>query len=164
MKKVEELLPILDEQVELLQQKLSLMEQMGRAVREADLKELGRLVERQASLEQAESELERRTERLREELARLSDRPADAVTLSTLVDELDEPMSIALSDRRQRLLLLVQKLRRQAATTAMLVRQAMELNEQMFRVLTGSHPDNETYSADGAVERCGRAGTFRKSI
>ncbi|MGD2175971.1 MAG: flagellar protein FlgN [Candidatus Brocadiaceae bacterium] len=164
MRQVEQLLPLLDEQVDLLRQKLSLMKQIGRCVREGELEALRGLVEKEAALGSAESDLQQRTERIRAELAEASGRAPEAVTLGTLVEEMHGPLAIALSDRRERLVVLVGELREEATTTALLVRQAVELNEQLLALLTGRERPSETYSADGALSRSESAGTFHQSV
>ncbi len=164
MKEVEELLPLLDEQVELLRHKLSLMRQMSECVRLGDLRELGELVRTEASLQAAESDLEQRTLRMREKLTLMAGDHEGPVTLGKLVEMINGPLSVALSDRRERLLLLVQQVRQEAAATSMLVRQALELDEQILTALAGGEGPDRTYSADGSVGRNNTLSTFHEDV
>lgn len=164
MKQVEQLLPLLDRQMALLQEKRSLLRQMGECVGAGELEELRELVDKQAILQSEESEIERRTCRLRAELARLTDEDAEAVTLGRLVETLDGQAAIALSDRRERLTVLVEQLRQEALRTAMRVRQAMELNEQILCILGGGQQPGRTYAPDGEVRRGHQVGTYQQSV
>jgi flagellar biosynthesis/type III secretory pathway chaperone len=161
---VDRLLSVLDEQVELLGRKLSLLRQMADCVKQAELEELAELLQREAVLSADESELAERTAELRDELAGLCDAPADQLTLGRLAEELEDAAAIALNDRRERLLLLAQQVQQQASRTVMLVQQAMELNAVLLAALTGREEGGETYAPDGAVQSGRPASTFHQSV
>ncbi len=164
MKQAEQLLPLLDRQVELLREKLTLLRRIGECIGTGELDELAELVQQETLLQSEESELERRTCRLRAEMARLTGENAESVTLGRLVEVLEGPIAMALSDRRERLLLLVEQLQREATLTALRVRQAMELNEQILCILGGGQQPSRTYSPDGGVRGGHQVGTYQKSV
>jgi len=164
MKQAEQLLPLLDRQIALLQEKRILLRRMGECVGAGELEKLRELVDQEAVLQSEESELEPRTCRLRAELARLTGEDAESVTLGRLVELMEGPTAIALSDRRERLLVLVEQLRQEAARTAMRVRRAMELNEQILCILAGGQQPGRTYAPDGEVRRGHQVGTYQKSV
>ena len=81
-----------------------------------------------------------------------------------MVEGLEGPLRIALSDRRERLVLLVDQVRREAAATALLVGQAIEMNELLLMALTGAEGPSPTYSPEGAIQRHDKVTTFRESV
>ncbi len=164
MKEVEELVSLLDQQIELLQRKSALMQGMSDSVRRGEMGELRDLVQAELSLEATASNLEHRTGLARKKLGRILGQDAGGLTLGRLVERLDGPMRIALSDRRERLVVLVERLRREANTAAMLVRQAIALNEQVLSAVSGRDQCGRTYSPDGAVKHVDGASTFRETV
>jgi hypothetical protein len=164
MKPAEELLPILDAQIETLQAKLELMEKMAECVRQGDMEGLGGLVEDEATLARRESQLEQQTQQMRARLARLTHSNAEQLTLGRLVEMVEGPLAIQLSDRRERLVLLVERLREKATLTAMMVAQVLELNQRMLGALSGCSGSGSTYSPEGDVERHAALSTFRRSV
>ncbi len=164
MKPAEELLPILDAQIETLQAKLELMERMGQCVRQGDMERLGAFVEDEAALARRESQLEQQTQQMRARLARLTHSDAEQLTLGRLVEMVEGPLAIQLSDRRERLVLLVERLQEQATLTAMMVAQVLELNQRMLAALGGCSGSGSTYSPEGEVELHAALSTFRRSV
>jgi hypothetical protein len=140
------------------------MRTMGRLVRGGDLQQLEDLIRGEACAAAAESDLQQRTGRVRRRLARELGVEAGSVTLERLLDELDDPLRIALSDRRERLVTLVDQLRREAGTVAVLLNQLVELNEHVLSAVTGGERRSRTYSADGALRCGGEASTFRRDV
>lgn len=164
MKPAEELLPILDAQIETLQAKLEMMEHMAACVREGDLTRLSDFVAQESALTRRESQLDKQTQQMRARLADVVDSSADQLTLGDLVEMADGPLAIQLSDRRERLVLLVEQLQERATMTAMLVAQVLDLNERMLRAFSGGSEAGPTYSADGDVEHVAVRNTLRRNV
>ncbi|MHC4479896.1 MAG: flagellar export chaperone FlgN [Planctomycetota bacterium] len=163
MKAPDQLLPLLDEQTQLLQQKLALLQRMRRCVTEGQIPALADLLRQEADLTAGGAALQQRLEGLCREIARASGWPLSQVTLGRLVESLSGPEAIALNDRRERLAAAVQRLQEESAATARLVRHALEFNNRLLAALLGTE-EAGTYSAEGAVETgCGQ-GTFRHSV
>jgi hypothetical protein len=151
MRKPDELLPILDEQIALLQHRLALMQGMADCVGRADLGRLEELLRGEGALEAQGDELDGRLEELRRGLAEAAGMPPGQMTLGRLVESLEGPLAIALSDRRERLLLLVESVHAASLRTAALVRHALEFNQRMIGVLLGAAGEGSVYAADGEV-------------
>jgi flagellar biosynthesis/type III secretory pathway chaperone len=164
MRKLEELLQLLDEQIELLQQKHSLLHQMGECVRRTDATALAGLLEKGGVLGARMDVVEQRTQELREAMAEEAGVAAAKFTLGRMADVLDPPAAIALNDRRERLLLAVQKLQEESAAVSRLVRFAIEFNNELLCALVGSAKEGSTYSPQGAVEPSCEGATFRQSV
>jgi len=163
MREPEKLLQLLDEHIELLHQKHSLMRQMGMCVRQGDAAGLAQLMERESALASGMDALEQRTHELRERIAEATGVSADQVTVSRLAGTLDPATAMALNDRRERLLLAVEKLQEESSATARLVRYALEFNNQLLAVLVGAEERGASYSARGAIEPSCEGATFRQS-
>lgn len=164
MKEPEELLRLLDRHMELLQQKLDLLDQMGECVRDGRLTVLAELLEKEAALAEQGDGLDRRLLEMRERIAEAAGLRPDEARLGRLVESLDGPVAIALNDRRERLLLAVAQLREKSAATMRLVRHALEFNNRLLAALVGADQEAGTYSSDGAVEHRCDGSTFQHRV
>jgi len=164
MKVFEELLPLLDGLLDALQRKLDAMGKMRQCVVAGDLRGLEELMRDQSDLESAIGGLAARMDEARSQIASLTGMAPGDVKLSCLVQEADGPLAIALSDRRERLLTVVQALRRESAVLTRLVRHTMDLNTYLLAALAGVPLEGETYSRDGSVERNGEVAIFPRSV
>ncbi len=151
MRKPEELLPILDEQLDLLQRRLRLLQGIEDCIGRADLAALEEMLRKEGALETDGVALDGRMGELRLALARCAGVPARDLTLGRLAQTLDGPLAIALSDRRERLLVLARCVQQQADKTAALVRHALEFNQQMIEALSGAAGEGPLYAANGGV-------------
>ena len=160
----EDLLRLLDEQIELLQQRHSLVKEMALCVRQADLSRLAALLETEAAVVGAADAVGQRVQQARELMAAACGLPLEQVTLGRLVEALDGPTAIALNDRRERLLMVVQKLQQECAATAAIVRYALDFNNRLLAALVGAEDEGGTYSPRGAVEATCQGATFRQTV
>ncbi len=151
MRKPEELLPVLDEQMDLLRRRLTVLQGIEDCVGRADLAALEELLRQEGALETDGAAVDGRLDELRRALARCAGVPAAQFTLGRLAGSLDGPLAIALSDRRERLLLLARSVQAQSERTAALVRHALEFNRQMVEALSGAAGEGPLYAADGEV-------------
>lgn len=164
MRTPEDLLPILDEQIALLERRLRLMQGMADCVRRAALEELEGLLAGQEAQEAELAEAERRLEEARRSLAAAAGVPAGGLTLGSLIEQLDGPLAIALADRRERLLVLVQNVETESQRTAALVRHALEFSQRMIGALLGVAGEGELYSAHGEVRADANKTIVRHSV
>jgi hypothetical protein len=165
MRELDQLISLLDRQLEMLAEKLSLMRRMGHCVRQGDMVELQELLDQELALEDGGVVLEREIEILRREMAHAYGRPVEELSLSRLVESLPTPQAIALSDRRERLLTLIENLQRESAAVARLVRFAMDFNKELLTALLGGAAEAEVYSADGSrAASASTLATFRQSV
>jgi hypothetical protein len=155
MNEIEELLHLVDDLTAHLQQKRDLMREMARCVREGEMAKLDELLQQHSRVEDAGNALNRIREELCERIATSQEMKADEVTLGRLVKALDGPMSIALNDRRERLLMAVQGLLAESAITAQLVRYALDFNNKLMAILTGVEDEGSVYSGAGEVRSLG---------
>ncbi len=151
MRRPEELLPVLDGQVDLLRRRLSVLRDIEDCIGRADMTTLEELLRQEGALETDGAALDGRLDELRRALARCAGLPARELTLGRLAESLEGPLAIALSDRRERLLLLARAVQEQSDKTAALVRHALDFNRQMIEALTGAAGEGTLYAADGEV-------------
>ena len=152
MKACKELIRMVDREIEALQQKLSLLEEMERCVHEGAATKIEELLQKQASLQQDEdTELSMRQHCCA--MAADLGIPPGQVTLGRLAEALEGPDALALQDRRERLLVVTQKLQEKSTATAFLVRRVLEAGERVLAAMIGDEGAGETYSAGGSVER-----------
>ncbi len=164
MTRLDGLLRLLDEQIDLLQQKHLLLRRIGECVRRADTAELAELLGRGAALGARMDALEQIVADARRAMAEEAGVPAAQFTLGRMAAALDTPGAMALNDRRERLLLAVQKLQEESDAAARLVRFALEFNNELMCALVGSGKEGSTYSPQGAVATGCQGATFRQSV
>ena len=160
----EELVPLLDRQIEMLQARLLIMQKMTDCVLVNDMDRLRQLLQEELDIEADIAVLERQVQELRAGIADALGRPADTVTLANLLESSDGPEAIALNDRRERILALIDQLRRESSSTARLVRFALEFNSDLLSALLGSPIGARVYSADGSVSERAEVASFRHSV
>jgi len=163
MKALDDLLPLLDEEIELLQKKLLLMEEMQRCVRDGKLGRLEELLLQEGHLETGSAQVERRRAQLREKIAACAGVEPGEITLGRLAETCEGPIAIALGDRRERLLFLTQQLREKSEAMARIIRPALEVGNRLLAAMVGEAPQGETYSSCGEIRRARLGGTFHHS-
>ncbi len=164
MTRLDELLRLLDEQTDLLQEKHLLLRRIGECVRRADTAELAELLDRGVALGARMDALEQLVTDARRAMAEEAGVPLAQFTLGRMAALLDGPAAMAVNDRRERLLLAVQKLQEESAAAGRLVRFALEFNNELMGALAGSGREGNTYSPQGAVAPACQGATFRQSV
>jgi len=151
MKAPDDLLPTLDAQIELLQRRLALMQAIADCVSRADMDGLEEQLRQEEGLQADGAALDARLTELRVALAQAAGMPTEEMTLGRLAELLEGAPAIALADRRERLLLLLESVRAESQRTALLVRHALAFSERMMAALLGVAGEGRVYSADGTV-------------
>ena len=164
MRRLDELLPVLDGQVDLLKRKLHLMQGIADCIARADLRSLEDLLRDGEALRMEAVALDSRLNDLRSAMARQAGVPTASMTLGRLLESLDGPQAIELADRRERLLLLLDAVQKESGRTASLVRHALEFNQQMLDALLGVTGQGAVYSAAGAVRPDANATSVRHCV
>jgi hypothetical protein len=161
---VDQLLPALDRRIELLGQKLEALTEMRRCMRQGLMEELVKVVCGEAERDRESAALDERIEQIRCELARRWSLAPEETTLGRVAREATGPVALALSDRRERLQLLLEQVRSEADMTARLVQFALDFNSKLLGAIAGQAPDGHTYEADGSVGRNGTMATFQRTV
>ena len=151
MQRVDELLPVLDEQVALLKRKLALLQGMADCIGRADLRALEEMLRDGEELKAEALALDGRLSELRSSMAEQAGVPLGRMTLGRMLESLDGPQAIELADRRERLVLLLDVVQAESGKTAALVRHALEFNQRMTDALLGVSGQGAVYSAAGEL-------------
>lgn len=153
MSKLKELDTLLDRETRILQRKLDLLDGMTDCVRRGFYQELETLLEQASELEAESEDLAQDIGDICRALAETWGLEAEVVTLGALLESLDNPKALFLRDRRQRLLVLVEKVRESGAALGLMVEDALDINERLLAATIGDEDWLDTYAADGGVER-----------
>lgn len=147
---IDELLAILDEEIELLEQKRSQLANLSEALVSTDdaaTEALLKLIER---TEHTQTRVDLKLQDVRKTLAGVFGYDdAKALRLSVLVTELPDAQASAVNDRRERLAQQVGNLRRQHLQTAMLLIECSKVNRMMMECLLPAGEAVTTYDATG---------------
>ena len=147
---IDELLAILDEEIELLEQKRSQLANLSEALVSTDdaaTESLLKLIER---TEHTQTRVDLKLQDVRKTLAGVFGYDdAKALRLSVLVTELPDAQASAVNDRRERLAQQVGNLRRQHLQTAMLLIECSKVNRMMMECLLPAGEAVTTYDATG---------------
>ena len=159
---LEALLAWADDQIARLEARSVLLGRLHDCVVAQDMEALERLLASHAASVQGDGADRRRAALARRLAVRLGVRPAE-VTLARVGEALDGATALAVNDRRERLLLLIEETRRKAGAVGRLVRFTLEVNSQLLALMAGADMDSATYSPRGAVAHSHQGMTFEHS-
>ncbi len=162
--RTDELVQVLDAQIDHLRQKADSLRKMVDCMRRNDAAGLEELLLQQAELGAEDACLRRELDELRGSMGADLGLPPGDVTLGRLVEVLDGPESLELSDRRERLVTAVEQVRSASTALCRLVEQAMDFNERLLEALTGALGAGATYSAGGVADNGASPTTFRQTV
>ncbi len=147
---IDELVAILDEEIDLLEQKRSQLADLSEALVSADDEATETLLKQIEQTEYTQTRVDIRLRDVRKALAGVFGYDdARALRLSVLVSELPDTQASAVDDRRGRLARQVGKLRRQHLQTAMLLVECSKVNRMMMECLLPAGETVTTYDAAG---------------
>jgi predicted nucleic acid-binding Zn-ribbon protein len=147
---IDELLAVLDEEIELLEQKQSQLADLSDALVAVDDVATEALLKQIEQTERTQTMVDLKLQDVRKTLAGvLGYDDARALRLSVLVTKLPDAQASAVDDRRGRLAQQVGKLRRQHLQTAMLLIECSKVNRMMMECLLPAGEAVTTYDATG---------------
>ena len=147
---IDELLAILDEEIELLEQKRSQLANLSEALVSTDDAATEALLKLIEQTEHTQTRVDLKLQGVRKTLAGVFGYDdAKALRLSVLVTELPDAQASAVNDRRERLAQQVGNLRRQHLQTAMLLIECSKVNRMMMECLLPAGEAVTTYDATG---------------
>ena len=146
----DELVGVLDEEIDLLNRKRGELETLCQAVTERDDERMGALIEQMEQTHRDQRAADVKLDALRGALARSRGVAPGDMSLSVLIDSMQEQESLALEYRRQQIVILADELRRKHVAAAMLLAESARINRMFLDRLTPQSQSVETYSAKGA--------------
>lgn len=146
---VKELIAILDEEIDLLNRKNAELDRLSAATMDRNDEEMVKLLVEMDQTHQAQAATDVKLDALRKAFADRLDRSLNQMRLADLIDALDEPDKLTVEYRRNQIVLLAEKLRRQYMTTAMVLRESARINQVLLEGLFPKAQPVQTYDANG---------------
>jgi hypothetical protein len=152
--RINELLPVLQRDLEHIEQSIQRLDELRALVIKRDDSGLCRLLEQIGSQSQECVKNQKLREQLREQIAVILDRPLEQVRLGRLQQILPEPQSIQVAQMRQRLVKMVARLRTEHAATTLLLADLARFNGMLLKwILETGQVCGTTYDCRGETSR-----------
>lgn len=146
---IDEMLPVLDEQIALLGQRRSQLEALAGAILDRDDGRMERLLEEIEQTMQVRHRADAKLRAVRNALADVFACRPEEMKLTMLIDALQGGPKQALEDRRRQIVALTDQLRQQHLQTCLFLLESSRINRMLLESL---FPDSEpvvTYHTDG---------------
>lgn len=147
----DELLPVLDEGIALLDLRRSQLEAVSCAVIGRDDTALEPLIGRIEQARQSQARADLKLKALCRNLAESLGQGRQKVRLAELIDKLPEPQRLAIDCRRQQISLQAQRFRKQHLETAVLLSECARVNRLLLEALLPGSETVTTYEKGGAA-------------
>ena len=146
---VEELIRLLDEQIELLDVRCSQLAALSDATTRRDDEALEALLADIESAQQHQTGADTKLQALRNALANAAGWPVEQMRLALLIEHLPDQQSTAVDYRRQQIILLTDRLKRQHMETALILSECARVNRLLLEALFPETRSVTTYGAKG---------------
>lgn len=140
---------ILDEQIELVEQRLAHMHRLAGTILSRDEKAMEQLLGEMEQAQQTQALADVKLSAIRHNLARAAGLPPKDVSLSGLLPRLSSGQAAPIRRRRELILQLTGELRKQHLSTAILLCECSRVNRLMLDALLGGPQSVGTYQSDG---------------
>jgi hypothetical protein len=147
---VRELLILLDEEIQLLQLRVSQFEEMYDCTLHRRSQRLVSLTEEMVLAQQRQVDLDTQLQTGRALIARSLGMPRRDLKLSTLIAMLENIQASQLDHKRQQIILLAEQLKRRHLDAAMLLNESIRINHVLLEGLLPASGTVTTYNTDGA--------------
>jgi len=146
---IEQLLRIMDEEIALLDVRRRQMGLLAEAILDSDDDAMEKLLSQIEHAQQQQSAVDLRLSAIRNTIALALKMATDQMRLSWLIKQLPPQEAVEIEYRRQQIILLVSKFRRQHMTTAILLVESARINRMMLESIFPQGETVETYDAGG---------------
>lgn len=161
MSRPEELIRLMEKEIDVLRRKLSLIERMSASVRDGAFGELEDMLKQATDLEEENRHLTGRIGRVCRRMAESRGLSRGEATLGGLLEHMRGKSAVTVSEGRERLMMLVEKLRQSGAALTTLVENALDINERLLAAVLGGDDWLDTYGTDARVEQRGASLSFQ---
>jgi len=155
---VNELLPILEEEIALLTARRSQLESLSALLIERDDDAIERLLNEMEQTQTVQADTDRKLQALRNALANALGCAGDGLRLGALLEHLPEPTRSAIDYRRQQIALLIAAFRTQHLRTTLQLVECIRINRMLLEGLFGEGWSVTMYDMHGAAARGPRIG------
>lgn len=163
MSTLKDLDELLDEEMDLLRRKLELLDGMSDCVRRGFYQELEVLLEEASDLEARSGELTQRIGETCQSLAASRGQEIEEATVRSLLESTEGPETMALRDKRERMVVLVRKVREGGAALGILVEEVLDINQRLLAAVIGDEEWVDTYGEDGGIDRTPEGLSFEQN-
>ena len=146
---VDQLLTVLDEEIDLLDLRRIQMEELHDLILHSDENRMECLLREIEEAQQRQFKADNTLASVRTALACLIGEPNGKIRLEQILPHLELPARRAVSEKRQELIRLAQKLREQHLTTAMLLIESLRVNRLLLEGMFPKQEVLQTYDASG---------------
>lgn len=157
-KAVDELTTVLDQEIELLELKRLQMANLYAAIVERDDAVMETLLEQMEHAQRHQEAVDARMAAIRAIMAKSMGAAPATVRLAMLVEMLPAEMSAAIAVRREKIVDLADRLRKQHMSTSLLLRECSRINRMMLEALLSGPAALTTYGTGGKTEWRSREG------
>jgi flagellar biosynthesis/type III secretory pathway chaperone len=147
---VDELVGVLDDEIALLELRVSQLQGMSDAILSRNEEELEKLLDEVERTEQLQSATDSKLKGIRMALAGVFGCEPDEMKLSRLILELPPEKRLAVSHRREHIVRITETLRRKHLETAILLSECARINRMLLSAMFPDSQTATTYSAEGA--------------
>ena len=147
-----QLVDVVQKEVGALQRLLEFLEQVQQVLVQHDVERLGELVIEQQALVDETARLERQRAEVVDQLAPSLQDEAKSLTLKKLIDRLQGPHSDRLSEMRQTLIELHDRIQKANRNNGLLIKQSMKYVDKSLQILTGGANGGGVYVRSGKLE------------
>ncbi|OHB57855.1 MAG: hypothetical protein A2173_07185 [Planctomycetes bacterium RBG_13_44_8b] len=152
--KVDELLDVLDKDIQHIQESLSWLREIRSLVIKQDDTALSNLLQTIRTEAESYAATESKRQDVRKDLADALDYSVKKVTISTLQNMLPKEQKTKMEDRKQKLKALINELRKEHLSTALLLSDCARFNNQLLKaIFEFGGKGNIFYKPDGATEK-----------
>ncbi|MGI9516991.1 MAG: flagellar export chaperone FlgN, partial [Pirellulaceae bacterium] len=127
----------LEHEEAMLRETLEMLQAIRVALLQRNLERLSEVLQRQERVTRAATELQAARDRLRRSIGEALHLPGEEITLSALAQQLSEPLQSQLLRRQKKLSEMAREVHLLNHGNAMLIRQSMELLQELLNCLTG---------------------------
>ena len=146
---VDELVVLLDREIELLDKRHAQLEELSRATVRRDDEVLDPLLEQIERTQQVQTRTDLKLQALRSTLAATLGWAVAETRLARLIERLDGPRAAELDYRRQQIILLSERLKRQHMATVLVVTECARINRMLLESFFPEKRAVTTYGARG---------------
>ena len=146
---IDKLLSVLDVESHLLELRRTQMEELHDLLIHSDEARMERLLCEMEQAQQRQFETDEALASVRSALARAMGRPDGKVRIQEILPYLDEPIRLAVKDRREKLMLQANRLREQHLATTILLSESLRINRILLEGLFPRREALETYDTKG---------------
>lgn len=159
-----QLVEIVQKEVETFQALLDTMAREQQALVSQDVEAIEATVQAQRELAEQAGALERARTRIVNDLSHELGETGDDLTLKHLIERIQGPQSDRLSEMRETLIAIHERIQTANRHNALLIKQSMKYVDKSLQILTGEGPETGVYAQSGKVSKPNARGVLNRVV